>query len=384
MHFKTSMMQLENPYLSNFLLIVFIIFIACTIKQLLFYWGIFSRLAFFREKKKIIKKQPVSVVLCAKNEYYNLKKNLQVILEQDYFDFEVVVVNDSSNDESIDLLNELSTKYQNLKIVDIKQNLNFFSGKKFPLSLGIKSAKNELILLTDADCKPSSKNWISKMVSNFGNKTEIVLGYGPYYKRKDFLNKLIRFDTLHIAIQYLSFSMCGLTYMGVGRNLAYRKSLFYKSKGFISHYKIKSGDDDLFINRVANKNNTQIEIDPETFTFSEAEKTFSGWIKQKKRHLSTGKYYKKKFLFFLENFSLSQSLFYPTFIILLCFNYNIYFILSLFIIRLLSQLFILKKCMNKLNEKKLLVLSPFLELILIILNPFLLLSNLFVKQNKWK
>ncbi|MCK4639128.1 MAG: hypothetical protein KAT33_06885, partial [Bacteroidales bacterium] len=130
--------------------------------------------------------------------------------------------------------------------------------------------------------------------------------------------------------------------------------------------------------------NTQIEIDPGTFTFSEAEKTFSGWIKQKKRHLSTGKYYKKKFLFFLGNYSLSQSLFYPTFIILLCFNYNINFILSLFIIRLLSQLFILKKCMNKLNEKKLLVLSPFLELILIILNPFLLLSNLIVKQNKWK
>ncbi|MCK4638851.1 MAG: glycosyltransferase, partial [Bacteroidales bacterium] len=143
------MMQFENPHSSIFLLIVFIIFIACTIKQLLFYWGIFSRLAFFRKKKKSARKQPVSIVLSAKNEYYNLEKNLPLILEQDYFDFEVVVVNDSSNDESIDLLNDMSTKYQNLKIVDIKQNLNFFSGKKFPLSLGIKSAKNELILLTD-------------------------------------------------------------------------------------------------------------------------------------------------------------------------------------------------------------------------------------------
>lgn len=342
------------------------------------------RLAFYKKSSDLKHQHPVSVVIAARNEYFNLMENLPLILEQDYPDFEVVVVNNSSNDESEYLLKELSEKYDKLKIVNIRENVNFFKGKKFPLSVGIKSAKNELLLLIDADCKPSSTKWIENMQSAFDEKTQIVLGYGPYLQKKGFLNTLIRFDTVQIAIQYLSYALSGLTYMGVGRNLAYTKSLFHNSKGFSSHYKIMSGDDDLFINSVTNRRNTKIMVNAESFTYSESEESFSNWIKQKKRHLSTGKYYKFKHKLLLGLYSLSLFLFYLTGIFLLFLMFKIEIVASLFALKLISQIFIFKKCMIKLNEKNLLLISPILEIMLLFINPVLSFSNLIVKTNKWK
>jgi len=169
-------------------------------------------------------------------------------------------VNHASNDNTFDILRDLQLKYNNLNVVTIEQDLNFFKGKKFPLSIGIKSAKHEILLLTDADCKPNSDHWIKTMVSNYNTETEIILGYGPYNKSKGFLNMLIRYDTTMIALQYFSFALIGMPYMGVGRNLSYRRSTFYKIKDFTSHYSISSGDDDLFIKQVANNRNTKIEL----------------------------------------------------------------------------------------------------------------------------
>ena len=377
-------MFLDFQDFSIFLLIVFILFALSSIVQLIYYWGVFRKLAFYKAKKKTTKTQAVSVVICAKNEYYNLKENLPIILNQDYPDFEVVVVNDFSDDETTELLDDFKKKYPHLKVVNLTRNLNFFSGKKFPLSLGIKSAKNEILLLTDADCKPNSLKWIGQMASGFNLKTDIVLGYSPYKKEKGLLNSLIRFDTLHIAIQYLSYSLIGKTYMGVGRNLAYRRSVFYKNKGFSSHYKIQSGDDDLFINDVATKTNTSIEIRPESHTLSKASSTFSQWINQKRRHLSTSKYYKGKFKFLLGSYSLSQILFFASFFILIFYSFGFLIVITAFLLRLISQLFIIKKCMNRLNEKELLLLSPLFELMFIILNILFMISGMIFKQNKWK
>ncbi|MBI9038385.1 MAG: glycosyltransferase [Bacteroidales bacterium] len=364
--------------------IIFIIFSFSALIQLIYYWRVFGSFAFYKKKQIYNSYQGVSVVISARNEYFNLKKNLPKILEQDYSDFEVVVVNDSSTDDSNVLLKEFSAKYDNLKVVNLKENLNFFSGKKFPLSLGIKSAKNEFIILTDADCWPRSPKWISSIEANFSNDKKIVLAYGGYEKRKGLLNKIIRFDTIQIAIHYFSFALIGKPYMGVGRNLAYRKSLFYKSKGFISHYKINSGDDDLFINSVANKQNTSVEFQPESHTISVPETSFSRWIKQKRRHLLTGKYYKAKFKILLGGFSLSQGIFYLTLILLLANLYNIIIVLSVYLVRLLSQLIIMKKCFNQLEEKGLIWLSPIFELFFMLLIPFCSLTNIFIKQKKWK
>jgi len=368
------------------LLIIYWIFIASTAIQIIYFWGIFSRFAFKKKKKKLLKeKQGVSVIICAKNEYYNLKNNLTAFLQQDYPNFEVIVVNDASEDETYSLLKTFSIKYSNLKVVNIDKNLNFFSGKKFPLSIGIKSAKNEIVLLSDADCRPSSAKWISNIASHFNNdNTEIVLGYGKYEERKGLLNKLIRYETLQTAMQYFSYALMGLPYMGVGRNLAYKKELFFKNRGFTAHYNVNSGDDDLFINAVANRKNTKIEFDESSHTISVPKTSFFDWITQKKRHLSTSKYYQPKHKLLLGLYSLTQFLFYLSFIILLINKYFIIIVLPVFAFRIISQLIINYKCSLILKERKFLLYSPIFEVFLIVLYPVIYIFSMILKKDKWK
>jgi cellulose synthase/poly-beta-1,6-N-acetylglucosamine synthase-like glycosyltransferase len=352
--------------------------------QMIYLWGVFSKLAFFRKKEEVESGEAVSVVISARSEYFNLKHNLPILLDQDYPEFEIVVVNDNSQDESLQLLEDLARDHKNLKIVNLSQDLNFFRGKKFPLSIGIKSASYDIILLTDADCKPTTRQWIRNMAGRFRGEKDIVLGYGGYERRQSLINMLIRHETVWTAIQYLSFALIGKTYMGVGRNMAYRKSLFYKNKGFSSHYTIASGDDDLFINSVATKTNVAIEVGHNSHTLSVPKTSFSGWIKQKRRHLTTWKYYRRKFKWLLGLWSLSQAFFPALFVVLLLLNYNLIITLSVFLVRIVSYLLITKLCMNRLNEKKLLVFSPVAELFLVLFYPLLSLVNVVSKPDKWK
>ena len=356
--------------------------------QLLYYWIFYARLAFFKQKEENPVKdfRPVSVVIAAHNEYYHLKKNLPSILEQDYPDFEVVVVNHASNDETASLLKELNQKHKKLKVITIEQDLNFFHGKKFPLSIGIKSAAYDLLLLTDADCKPNSPLWIQKMAAHYDRNTEVVLGYGPYETEKGFLNKLIRYDTFMVAMQYLSFAMSGFPYMGVGRNLSYRKELFFKQKGFISHYHIASGDDDLFIGAVARKDNTRVALAPESFVYSEPKHSFKAWQRQKRRHMSTGKRYKKKFKFLLGTYGLSLMVFYLALLFLLItwhLPYSRIAIGALWL-RIVTQFIVHKNILKRLNEKKLLLFSLLWEPVHMLIIPFIGLTGLRRKDAKWE
>jgi len=358
--------------------------------QMIYYWGVFRKIAFYKKKPLGNRYQPISVVICAKNEYTNLKKNLQMILDQDYPDFEVVVVNDCSDDDSKYLLKTFAEAYPRLKVVTILKNVNFFTGKKFALALGIKSAKHDIVLLTDADCAPKSNRWIAEMQNNFTGSTEIVLGYSGFEQKKGFMDKLVRYDAVMTAMQYFSWSLAGMTYMGVGRNLAYKKEIFFRNKGFATHYQIPSGDDDLFINQVARKNNTQIEISADSQTYSAAKSGFAEWLKQKKRHYSTGFRYKPFHKLVLGLFTISNFLFYAFFVFLtiklLIFHplHNILPILALYAAKIATQMIIFKKTMNKLDENKLLLISPLLDFLFVLLNPMISLSNIIVKQNKWK
>jgi len=369
-----------EPFEQGLLLVYSLAFIV----QMIYFWVFYSRLAFYKKRDDKTTDEPVSVVICAKNEYYKLKMNLPLILEQDHPSFEVVVVNDNSQDDSLELLEDMAREHSNLKIVNLSQDLNFFQGKKFPLSLGIKSASNDILLLTDADCRPSSKDWIKNMSGKFRGEKEIVLGYGGYERKRNLINYIIRYETLWVAIQYLSFSLAGRTYMGVGRNMLYSKSLFYRNKGFSSHYTVASGDDDLFINSVANRKNVAIEIAHGSHTISAPKTSFSSWIIQKRRHLTTWKYYRGRFKRLLGLWSVSQIIFLALFVILLILGYNMVYIAGLFILRFFSHLMITKKSMNKLNEKELLLISPLAELFLVILYPVLSLVNMFSKADKWK
>jgi len=354
--------------------------------QMIYYWMIFARLAFYKPPEKRSNfTPPVSVVISARNEYHNLKQYLPKILTQNYPDFEVVVVNHASNDESLDYLKELKGKYTHLKIVNIEQDLNFFKGKKFPLSMGIKSAKNDILLLTDADCEPASENWISGMVNNYQNENiEVLLGYGPYKKGRGLTNKIVRYDTFLVAMQYLSFALTGHPYMGVGRNLSYRRSLFFRNKGFTSHYTIASGDDDLFINKVALKKNTAIEISYETFMYSQAKQGFGEWVRQKSRHLSTAKYYGLKIKSLLGLLSFSQMLFYISLFVLLALWVCPWCLLGVFLLRFFSQLIVHKFVLRRLNDSGILLFSLAWEIIHIIILFFITFMNVFRKNRTWK
>lgn len=326
---------------------------------------------------------PVSIVICAKNEEANLMEFLPLIFAQDYPSFEVVVVNDCSWDNTGDVLEEFSKRHKNLKIVTIKEDEYYQHGKKVALMMGIKGASNELMLLTDADCKPASDQWLKSVVGRFNSGAGIILGYGPFIREKSFLNRTIRFDAAMIGIQYLSFSLAGTTYMGVGRNLAYRKNLFYKVKGFASHYHIPSGDDDLFVNEAASGQKVAVILEKNTFTYTKAKDTFKSWWRQKQRHLLTGKRYKFKHKFLLGLYIVGQWLFFGGFIAALILQFQWMVVTGIFVLRLLIQMLIFNSCFKKLDEKGLLFLTPVLELYFLFFYPIITLARVLRRKTPW-
>lgn len=349
---------------------VFIALLAIiTCWQLYYHFRYFIKLAAYRPAEgSNFPKVPVSVIVVARNEYKNLEANLESWLNQDYPDFEVVVVNNGSWDKSQEYLELMEEKHARLKVVKIVEQERYPKGKKFGLTLGIKAASNEWMLLTDSDCRPQSTRWIQEMSRYFVQGKSITLGYSPYTKKNTVLNFLIRWDTFYTALQYLSFSLAGKTYMGVGRNLAYTKSLFFSVKGFASHNHLIAGDDDLFINETATPSNTSICIHPDAFVASTPKTNFGDWIKQKRRHLGVGKEYKASNKWRIAGLHMSNSLFYASLIpaAIFCWpiktDYLYLFPIGIYVLRLLSQYFIFGFAMKRLKETNLLYLLPFLDL----------------------
>ena len=337
------------PWLELF----FIVFCLITLVQLFYYGWFFRRLAFYSPTEKDQSQQhPVSVIICARDEAARLVTHLPGALVQTYpSTHEVIVVNHNSQDDTRFLLDEFKKTFKGLHIVNLEYEAIGIPGKKYPLSMGIKEARYEIVLLTDADCIPASEFWMQKMQDGYDNGIEVVLGYSPYKKGSGVLNKLIRFDTFHTALQYLSYALAGQPYMGVGRNLSYKKDLFLRNKGFSAINHLPGGDDDLFINKVANKDNTAIVVDPDTFTVSEPKKSFGEWFRQKTRHHSAAKYYKPLHKFLLGLYAASHALFYPLLIISLFFDWQV--ALSLYGIRLIVQGIVFQKSMRRLGEEDL-------------------------------
>jgi len=363
-------------YLTAAYLVIFVI-------QLLFYFGVFARVAFFKQKEeKKANQEPVSVIICARNERDNLLEFLPRYFSQNYTQYEIIVVNDGSFDDSQDVLKAFALQHKNLKIVTVPDTDRFFGSKKFALTLGIKAAQYEQVLLTDADCYPLSDNWIVEM-SAYSNTKKIILGVGNYRKEKGLLNRLIRFETFYTAIQYLGFAIAKMPYMGVGRNLAYHQELFFKNKGFASHQHILSGDDDLFINEVATSKNVQVVLTENSQTISTPKTSYKMWIRQKKRHFTTGKHYRFKHQLMLGLLQLSQMLFFTLFIVLLINVRPVYLIVGVFVFRYLIQMLIFKLSANKIGGKDLVLLAPFFEIFFMLFNPILVISNLLIKKVKW-
>ena len=365
--------------------VIFYSFVVVASIQVVYYGVLFGSFSFKKEERCKQTNLPISILVCAKNEAKNLKKFLPSILEQRYSNFEVVLINDASIDDTLDVMEAFAAKHDNIKIVNVKNIEAFWANKKYALTLGIKAATHTNLLFTDADCKPVSNYWISEMAGCFNKENTIILGYGAYNKiKKSFLNKLIRYETLLTAIQYFSFAKLGTPFMGVGRNLAYNREEFYKTNGFIKHIDVRSGDDDLFINEAANSKNTTICCTKESFTTSNPKTTFNQWFRQKRRHVSTANRYQFKHKALLALFYISQVLFWALSIILISSLYYWPFIVGLVVFRFIVQYLSVGFSAKKLNETDVLYLLPFLELFLIGFQLTIFIANLISKPKYWK
>jgi glycosyltransferase involved in cell wall biosynthesis len=373
-------------YNNTLLLVAFSVFAAAAVIQVFYYLFFYLSVYLYKPVVRKTEKPPVSVIICARNESENLRKFLPAVLEQDYPDYEIIVVNDCSEDNSFDILGGYLIKYPNLKVSTVNKDPKFTHNKKMAQFIGIKAAKNEILLFTDADCEPESDKWLEGMTSHFTSGISFVLGYGGYSKEKGVLNKYIRYDSMTIAMQYLGMAIRGVPYMGVGRNLAYRRSIFFDNKGFGAHNHLQSGDDDLFVNTNATGRNTCVEFSTGTHTLSVPAKTVTEWLTQKKRHLTTAPYYKLRDKFLLITESSTRVLFYGLLIGLLSFTFLWPYVLIIFGFRLITEAIVFFLVSRKLNEPGLVFYSLFFDIFSPAINSLVFLGSLRNRsgKNRWK
>lgn len=360
----------DDPRCAIFLSAVLLAFCGAVLVQLLFWWGILARFAFFRAQNTALPQQQaaatstVSIIICARNEAENLRRNLPDVLRQEFPNgaFEVIVVDDASTDDTPQVLADFEKNWPRLRVVRLLSKKS--PGKKAALAAGIAAAKHENLLLTDADCRPSTPFWLAKMAAHLAQPgIEIVLGYAPFFAdaQPSLLNRWARFEAAWTAMQYFSFALAGHPYMGVGRNLAWKKSLFEAVGGFRAHEDLASGDDDLFVNAAARADNTAICADPDTFVFSEAKRTWRDYFQQKTRHLSAGARYRRKHQIYLALGSASHTFCYSLMFLLLVFKGCLAPIFFLAIMRLFTAIFVLAPSLRKLRETRLLFWVPIFD-----------------------
>jgi len=366
------------------MIIVFEVFIAASVAQLLYYALVFGRLAYGRaphyEPDEYL---PVSVVICAKNEAENLRKNLKVVLIQHYPAYEVIVVNDQSTDDTVQVIAEYMDRNENLRLLNIKEGTKPLPGKKFALKTGVENATHDIIVVTDADCKPVSAHWLEHLMANYLSDTDFVLGYSPYHKAPTLLNRVARYENIMTAMQYMSFAKIGMPYMGVGRNMSFRKAVVKgwkqkKGRG------LQSGDDDLLVNALAKAKSTEICLHKDAFTYSDAKTTWREWIRQKSRHVSTGSYYRWHHQFVLFLFALSDFLFYTAFLVL-CIKASMVPIALLSLALVLCVKYLVTARINNMLQQNdlsrwFIILDPLYVLYLL----FIFITTIFRPKPEWK
>jgi glycosyltransferase involved in cell wall biosynthesis len=339
-----------NPTRLFALLIIFSVAVVVQLTYLIVFNIAFSRATNRKVSVNVPTAFPISVIVCAHDEEVNLRELIPALLSQDYPDFEVIIVDDRSNDGTFDLLLEETKKDHRLRMVHVNRTPEHVNSKKYAITLGIKAARFEWIALTDADCRPEGNQWLHSLNTEFSDQTDFVLGHSPYVRNPGFLNLFIRFESLITAIQYLSFAFLGNPYMGVGRNMAYRRSVFLESKGFNKLLPITGGDDDLFVNRHAKKSNTAVTILPASQMKSFPKTTWKSFYRQKVRHLSVGKHYKAGHRILLGMFLLTWMLTWFTGIPLAILSPLYLWVIGALIIRMLALIMTLYSISKKLGE----------------------------------
>ncbi len=358
--------------------------------QILYYFLICGKFV-FKSRKSFAPKEtsddqlpPISVVIATKNEQYFLKENLALFLEQEYPKFEVIVVNDASTDETEYILKAFSKLYPHLKVVNIVENVNKFNGKKFPISLGIKSAKYDCVILSGADCEPSGFNWLRSMASRFGKNKGVVIGYVGYKKAKGFRNLIMQYDNATESMNYLSLALWGLPYRGNGKNLAYRKDAFFKVGGFIKHYNLTLGEDDIFVSQIASSKNTAVALDTDSFLCCQPKRTYKEWKTEKKRRYITRSYYKVGARILLSLLPISSVFIYLGLVLLLLLGVPYPYLILLLVIKFAIQIIAYFKACRRLGIKIIAIFAPLFEIYFLVFNAKIRLVGLFTKKARWK
>lgn len=327
--------------------------------QSCYHLGLYRNLYLHSKKsKEETETPPLSVILVAKDAAMDLQRNLPAILEQDYPNFEVIVIYEKASDDNCeDVLKILAEKHPHLYHSFIPDSARYISHKKLGITMGIKASHHEWLVFTEPNCRPTSNQWLRKMARNFTSNTDIVLGYSNYEKTKDWFNRKITFDTLLNSMRYLGLAICGNPYMGCGRNLAYRKTLFYQQKGFSSHLNLQRGEDDLFINQTANRKNTRIELSSESIIRIPSPHYKKNWYEDKLSYAMTSQYYKGMSQYLMGFETCSRLLFLLTTIVCIIFGIlNQHWIMVgiasfLWMLRLLMQTFVFRKTSKALDER---------------------------------
>lgn len=352
--------------LLSILLIVFFI-------QIYFYLGYYKKpLSYFKktssEKEDITKLPYVSVIIVAKNESENLARCLPAILQQDYPDYEVIVVNDGSTDESEFLLKNLKREYPFLysTFSPYSDTNESIQNKVLPLTIGIKAARKDVLLFTEADSLPMTDQWIKSMMSSLAGK-DIVIGYSRFTEGEDFRNKTALFDNLLFSLQYLSRAIKHKPFAGLYKNLAYKKHLFFDNKGFSATLNYDNAEE-VFVNHIMTADNTAVALEQDSYVSTELD-NFSHW-KNIKTAYSRAKFNFKGFtagIFSLETFS--RYLFYMLSIALIIYSILsllwLYLVVAilLFIIRYTIQILVLNKASDHFLTTRFPLMLPFLDLI---------------------
>ncbi len=360
-------------------------FVAATAVQLFFWIFVFGKLACHPVEEMPPASEPstvnrplstVSIIICARNEAHNLSRHLDRILNQTYRSLEIVLVLHKSSDDSLNILSPLRQRYSHLHIVVCDDER---AGKKIALAKGIEQAKHQVLLLTDADCVPASPDWVQGMVSNMDAETQIVLGVAPYDEAPGFLNKWVRFEAWYTAVQYLSLALAGHPYMGVGRNLAYRRELYERSGGFRRHEHLASGDDDLFVNATAKRGKVEIRLHPKTFVYSAPKTNWRDYHRQKTRHFTTGSEYKIKDKIILNLLTMSHLLHFLLGGALLIFKISIMFALLGYAVRMGVVMVVGSVILGKMQHRSLRIWLPVLDSLLVlyylVFAPSVLMNN---------
>jgi glycosyltransferase involved in cell wall biosynthesis len=331
-------------------------------------------------------RQPkVSVVLTAHNEAAYLKESLPYLLEQDYPDYEVVVVNYMSQDDTPFVLKVCGENYKHLKPIQFPEDVNMFQGKKYPLSIGIKSACGDVILTTEADCVPRTFTWLREMMAGYRVPgVQMVLGYAGVKEEPTLLNAMQQYDNLAETSLWMGFAIAGHPYSATGRNLAYRRDFFFQQGSFIRHYSEPDGADDMFVNQNTTNQNTVLCVASDSFVMAEAKPNMKQWRQQRFHRYATKRYYNGALKFTLRLYPFSVLLFYAALVMLAVLQFPWQYLLIMWLLKSVWQIWSFSRLTKRFEVKNVHIYAPLFEIYFVIANTFLYLSTLHKRNIRKK